>query len=138
MNVQLDTLLLVGLMAGVATYLVLSRSFVRILFGFVVLSNAANLAILAVSGDPSGRTAPVVGDALSRPMVDPLPQALILTAIVIGFGVLAYLLFLFYRMFVDHDTVDLEELHARDEAAVRAHDARTGGVAGSAGKEDGS
>jgi multicomponent Na+:H+ antiporter subunit C len=49
-------------------------------------------------------------------MTDPLPQALVLTAIVIGFGMLSYLLFLFYRLFVDHDTVDLEELHERAEA----------------------
>jgi multicomponent Na+:H+ antiporter subunit C len=120
-TVQIDTVLLVALMAGVATYLILSRSFVRILFGFVILSNAANLAILAVSGDPSGRDVPVVLDQRAA-MVDPLPQALVLTAIVIGFGMLAYLLFLFYRLFVDHDTVDLKELHERADAAQAEED----------------
>jgi multicomponent Na+:H+ antiporter subunit C len=121
-TMQLDTLVLVSLLAGVATYLILSRSFVRILFGFVVLSNAANLSILAVSGDPSSRDVPVVRTAAELPMTDPLPQALVLTAIVIGFGMLSYLLFLFYRLFVDHDTVDLEVLHERAEAAAREED----------------
>jgi multicomponent Na+:H+ antiporter subunit C len=115
MSVQLDMAIAVGLMTGAAVYLILQKNFVRILFGFILLSNAVNLALLAVAGDPSGKTAPVLGDAVGRPMVDPLPQALILTAIVIGFGVTAYLVFLFYRMFVDHDTADLEELTAEDE-----------------------
>ena len=115
MSVQLDTVLLVGLMTGVGVWLILHRSFVRVLFGFALLANAVNLAILAVSGDPSGRGTPVISDASERAMVDPLPQALILTAIVIGFGMLAYLVFLFYRLYVDHDTVDLEELHAQDD-----------------------
>ncbi len=124
MNVQLDTALLVGLMVGVAVWLILHRGFVRILFGFLLLSNAVNLGILAVSGDPSNRAAPVV-DAADAAMVDPLPQALILTAIVIGFGVLAYLVFLFYRLFVDNDTADLETLaEAPDAAPERQEESR--------------
>lgn len=115
MNVQIDVVILVGLMTAAAIYLILARNFVRILFGFILLSNAANLALIAVAGDPSGKGAPVVGAAGARAMVDPLPQALILTAIVIGFGVTAYLIFLFYRLFVDHDTVELDDVAARDE-----------------------
>ncbi len=116
MTVQLDAVVLVALMAGAAVYLILSRNFVRILFGFILLSNAANLALIAVAGDPSGKGVPVVGSAGGRAMVDPLPQALILTAIVIGFGVTAYLIFLFYRMFVDHDAVEIDEVAERDGA----------------------
>lgn len=118
MTVQLDVVLLVGLMTTAAIYLILSRNFLRILFGFIVLSNAANLALIAVAGDPSGKSVPVIG-ADGRAMVDPLPQALILTAIVIGFGVTAYLVFLFYRLFVDHDAIDLEEVAHRDEEETR-------------------
>jgi multicomponent Na+:H+ antiporter subunit C len=114
MTVQLDVVILVGMMTAAAIYLILSRNFLRILFGFIVLSNAANLALIAVAGDPSGKAAPVIG-VDGRAMVDPLPQALILTAIVIGFGVTAYLVFLFYRLFVDHDAVDLEDVAQRDE-----------------------
>jgi len=107
---QIETAFLIGVMFTVATYLVLQRSFVKILFGFLILTNAANLVVLAVSGRPDGRRAPVVLDAQS-PMVDPLPQALILTAIVIGFGTAAYLVFLLYRLFLDQKTTNAAELY---------------------------
>jgi multicomponent Na+:H+ antiporter subunit C len=48
-------------------------------------------------------------------MVDPLPQALILTAIVIGFGVTAYMVFLLYRIFLDHKISDFEELYNEED-----------------------
>jgi multicomponent Na+:H+ antiporter subunit C len=108
---QIETALLVGVLFAVATYLVLQNSFVKILFGFIVLSNAANLLLLAMSGPPEGRAAPIAGG--EAPLVDPLPQALILTAIVIGFGVVAYLVLLLYRLFLDHRTANAAELHER-------------------------
>lgn len=111
---QLDTALLVGLLFAVGTYLILQRSFVRILFGFIVLSNAANLFVLMMGGEPTGRSAPIVTEGGTP--VDPLPQALILTAIVIGFGVTAYLVALLYRLFLDHQTTNAGELYAREPA----------------------
>lgn len=106
-----ETALLIGLMFGAGCYLILQASFVRILFGFILLSNAANLFVLAMSGRPDGRSPPVLtGASGSGPAVDPLPQALILTAIVIGFGVIAYLVTLLYRTFVDQGTADTREL----------------------------
>ena len=116
---QFDTAILVGVLFGCGTYLVLQRSFVKILFGFVILSNAANLLVLAMSGEPSGRSAPLVRDP-PVPMVDPLPQALILTAIVIGFGVTAYLVVLLYRLFLDHQTADAGELYRKEPPATEA------------------
>lgn len=108
----LETAILIGLMFSVATFLILQKSFVRILFGFIILSNAANLFVLSMSGSPDGKDGPVVlGDG---PMVDPLPQALVLTAIVIGFGVTAYLVILLYRIFLDHQTTNVDELYAED------------------------
>lgn len=109
-----ETALLVGVLFGAGTWLVLQRSFVRILFGFIVLSNAANLLVLSMSGSPDDRSAPVVLDP-ARPMVDPLPQALILTAIVIGFAVTAYLVLLLYRLFLDQKTTDAAELYREEE-----------------------
>ena len=109
----IETCILVGLLVAVAVYLILQPGFVRILFGFVLLSNAINLLVLLVSGEPSGRTVPIVGDGVGgQPPVDPLPQALVLTAIVIGFGVIAYLVVLLYRTFLDQGTADAEELFA--------------------------
>lgn len=108
---QLDTALLVGLLFACAIYLILHTSFVKILFGFVILSNAANLLLISTSGNPSGKYPPIVADG-AGPMVDPLPQALILTAIVIGFGVTAYLVVLLYRLFLDHKTTNAAEMYA--------------------------
>ena len=109
---QYETAILVGILFACATYLILQRSFVKILFGFVVLSNAANLLVLGMSGSPDGKQPPVLlGSA--APLVDPLPQALILTAIVIGFGLTAYLVLLLYRLFLDQKTTNAAELYAR-------------------------
>ncbi|MCW5554854.1 MAG: NADH-quinone oxidoreductase subunit K [Verrucomicrobiae bacterium] len=107
---QIESALLIGVLFGCATYLILQNSFVKILFGFVVLTNAANLLVLTMSGNPGGKYAPIVGDA-AGPLVDPLPQALILTAIVIGFGVTAYLVLLLYRIFLDQNTTNAAELY---------------------------
>lgn len=108
---QIDTALLVGFLFASSFYLILQSSFVKILFGFVILSNAANLLILSMSGSPSGKFAPILHRDANG-MVDPLPQALILTAIVIGFGVTAYLVMLLYRMFLDHKTTNAAEMFA--------------------------
>jgi multicomponent Na+:H+ antiporter subunit C len=108
--VQLETAILIGVLFACATYLILQRSFIKILFGFVVLSNAANLLVLCMSGRPDGKAPPIVVEN-GVPMVDPLPQALILTAIVIGFGVTSYLVILLYRIFLDQETTNLEELY---------------------------
>ena len=111
---QIETALLVGLLFGCATWLILTRNFVRVLFGFIVLSNAANLLVLSMSGRPDGKAAPIITKA-ATPMVDPLPQALILTAIVIGFGVTAFLVTLLYRLFLDHETTDAGAMFADSE-----------------------
>lgn len=114
---QIETTLLVGVLFTCATYLILQRSFVKILFGFVILSNTANLLVLCMSGPPDGKGAPIVTDPAAS-MVDPLPQALILTAIVIGFGVTAYLVLLLYRIFLDQKTTNAMELYADAEPKV--------------------
>lgn len=102
MTNQLDTAVLVAVLTAGAVYLCLSRRFLRVLLGFLLLSNAANLVVLSVSGDPTGRQAATIdAGAPLPPAVDPLPQALILTAIVIGFSVAAYLTVLLYRIYVD-------------------------------------
>lgn len=111
MTVTFDAALLAGVLFAVGLYLVLDRGFLRVLFGFITLSNAANVLIFGMAGDPGGRSAPVL-DGQGGPPVDPLPQALVLTAIVIGFGILAYLTLLLYRIYVDRRTADLGRLDA--------------------------
>ncbi len=106
---QVDTALIVGVLFGSAVYLILQTSFVRILFGFTLLTHAANVLVLSMSGSPDGKNSPIA-DGSGNVSVDPLPQALILTAIVIGFGLSAYLILLLYRMFLDGKTTNAEEL----------------------------
>lgn len=106
---QIETALLVGVLFGAAVYLILQMSFVRILFGFTLLTHAANVLVLAMSGSPDGKISPIA-ESGSPITVDPLPQALILTAIVIGFGLSAYLILLLYRMFLDGKTTNASEL----------------------------
>ncbi len=112
---QLETVLLVTVVFTVATYLILQKSFVRILFGFVILTNGANLFLLAMSGGPDGKQAPVLTESNVLPTVDPLPQALVLTAIVIGFGLTIYMIMLLYRIFLDSGTTDAETLFTQKE-----------------------
>jgi multicomponent Na+:H+ antiporter subunit C len=101
MSNQLDAAMLVALLVGAGIYLFTSRRLLRVMFGFFVLSNAVNIVLIGVSGDPDGRRAPVLSGDPGVARVDPLPQALILTAIVIGFAVAAYLAVLVYRIYTD-------------------------------------
>lgn len=80
-----------GVMVGVAAYLVLSRNVLRILLGLLVLGNAANLSIF-LAGRVGIRTPPLVevGESTIAVSANPLPQALILTAIVISFALVAF------------------------------------------------
>lgn len=111
---QIETTILVAVVFAVSTYLILQKSFVRILFGFVTLTNGANLFLLAMSGSPDGKRAPILAEG-QGPFVDPLPQALVLTAIVIGFGLTIYMIMLLYRIFLDSGTTDAEKLFTMEE-----------------------
>ena len=90
------TAILAGFLFGLATWLILHRNWLRIAFGVMLLGHGANLVILSSSGNPDGRQPPITEGGMA--MVDPLPQALLLTAIVIGFAVVAYFLTLVYRL----------------------------------------
>lgn len=100
--------LLAGACLGGAIYLLLSRRILRVLIGLVLFGNAANLTILA-AGRVSSRLVPLVPDRLSAPegpIANPLPQALILTAIVISFSFFVVLLVLALRAYQDLGTDD--------------------------------
>ena len=75
----------IGLLAAAGVYLVLQRGMIRIILGFVLLTHAVNLLIIAAGG-VSRREAPFIGGEPSA-MADPLPQAFVLTAIVIAFAI---------------------------------------------------
>ena len=86
---------IIGGLYAAGVYLLLDRSLTRVLVGFLLLGNATNLLLLSTGG-PAG-LAPILGYAEPEEMSDPLPQALILTAIVITFGVTAFVLAMIHR-----------------------------------------
>ena len=104
--------LLVGLFVAVAAYLMLSRALVRVLLGIVVLGNAVNLLIF-VAGRLTSATPPIVPRGETIPtgyFANPLPQALILTAIVIGFAMFAFLIVLAFRAYQEMDADDTDHM----------------------------
>ncbi len=101
-----------GVLFATGLYMMLRRSLTKLLLGLLLLANAANLLIF-VASNPVKAHSPLVAEgaaALERSAADPLPQALILTAIVIGFGVLAFAVVLFSRLFLHTGSDDSEEL----------------------------
>lgn len=99
---------LVGVLVAVATYLILSRNILKIIVGTAILSHAVHLLILTVGGLKKGGV-PLLSDDAST-YTDALPQALILTAIVISFAVTAFVLVLAYRTYSANGTLDTEEM----------------------------
>ena len=109
----------VGILFATATYMLMQRSLGQVIIGLALLSNAANLFIFVASGFGEG-AAPIVDpsvNATPEGAADPVPQAMILTAIVIGFGVLAFFITLAYRVYRITGTDDLEDLPAADIAS---------------------
>lgn len=122
MTVNLTLLLVMGVMLAAGVYMVLERSLTRVVLGVILISNGVNLMIL-MSGGRAGE-APLVRDHLgSEDYFDPLPQALLLTAIVIAFALVSFLLAMVYRSWVigRRDEV-LDDPEDRRVAAQSAYD----------------
>ena len=101
---------LVGLFFVAAIYLMLSKRIIRMLLGIALFGNAVNLLIFT-AGRVASTVAPTIPEALAvapGPTANPLPQALILTAIVISFSFFAFLLVLAYRAYQDLGTDDTD------------------------------
>ncbi len=111
---------LVGLFIALGVYLLLSRSIIRMLLGVTIFGNGVNLLIFT-AGRLTREVAPIVPGGLDHPagpIANPLPQALILTAIVIGFSIFSFLLVLAYRAYqgLDADNTDTMRLAEPDDA----------------------
>lgn len=110
--------IVIGVLYAAAVYLLLRRSLVKLLIGLALLTHATNLLIFTVSGLSSGGPPVISPDAatLTGPAADPLPQALILTAIVISLGVIAFALALSARVYRVTGSDDLDRLKLTEEA----------------------
>lgn len=113
---------LVGMFFATAVYLLLSKAIIRMLLGIVILGNAANLLIFT-AGRLTREVPPIVPDGelqLIENYANPLPQALILTAIVIGFALFTFLLVLGYRAYQELDADNTNTMRlAEPEKAPR-------------------
>jgi multicomponent Na+:H+ antiporter subunit C len=95
-----------GFLCACGTYLVLGRQLSRIVIGIGLLGHGVNV-LLVLSGGDGGEPAFVGNDA--DEFGDPLPQAFVLTAIVITFGVIAFLLALAYRSWIVSASDEVED-----------------------------
>jgi multisubunit Na+/H+ antiporter MnhC subunit len=106
----------IGVLVAAAAYMLLARDLPRGLIGFVLLGTAANLLIFA-AGRIGTMTPPLVepgASALAAGTANPLPQALVLTAIVIGFGLAAFALVLVMRAHAAFGSARSEDMHAAE------------------------
>lgn len=117
---ELALAIVVGVLFGCGLYLTLRRSLIKVVLGLALLGQAANLLIFTSAGLRRGTPAIIPPEALSAPEghADPLPQALILTAIVISFGVVAFSLVLFQRAYMVIGTDDLDAMKTTDTDAT--------------------
>ncbi|MCH8501020.1 MAG: Na+/H+ antiporter subunit C [Aliidiomarina sp.] len=108
--------IVVGLLYAAAIYMMLRRSIVKLVIGLMLISNAANLLIFTSAGMTRGGP-PLIPEGSVLPegvIADPLPQALILTAIVIAFGVLAFAVVLIHRAYNILRTDNLDQMKDTD------------------------
>ncbi len=118
MTPNLILVVVIGVLVATGVYLLLERSLSRVLIGIILIGNGVNLSFLVAGGAAGG--APIVGTTPDGEMSDPLPQAMVLTAIVITLGMTAFLLALAYRSW---------QLHRHDEVQDDLEDRRIARIA---------
>lgn len=114
----------IGAFVTAGVYLLLERSLTRVLLGVILIGNGINLMFMVSGGRAGG--APIVGVTPDNEMSDPLPQAMVLTAIVITLGLTAFVLAMAYRSWqlLGHDEVQ-DDLEDRRVARIAARNAPT-------------
>lgn len=115
MEVNLTLVIVCAALVGCGVYLLLERSLTRVLVGLVLLSNGVNIMFLIASGRAG--SSPIVGSSDPEDMADPLPQALVLTAIVITLGTIAFLLAMAHRSWQINGNDDVQD--DTEDAAIR-------------------
>ena len=114
MNILLATV--IGFLYASGVYLMLRRSIVKLILGIGLLGNATNLLLFTI-GDVARSTPPIIHEgeeALVGDYANPIPQALILTAIVIGMAMLAYAVVLIKQAYQITDSDDIDVMRTTD------------------------
>lgn len=109
--------ILIGVLYASGIYMMLRRSLVKLLLGLILLGNGANMLIFLLGRIAKGKP-PVIPDAsntFTDAFADPVPQALILTAIVISFGLQAFAIILLKRVYTVLRSDDLDHLSTDDD-----------------------
>ena len=109
----------VGILFGISVFLLLHPNLMRMLFGIVLIGSSINLLIFTVGGLTKTAPAfiPVGQETAPLHIANPLPQALILTAIVIGFGIFTYALVLITKVWQKTDNMNVDELRIAEPAS---------------------
>lgn len=105
-----------GALFAIGLYLLMRRSILKLVIGLALMGQAANMSIFT-AGRMQHSAPPIIGESvgqLTTPSADPLPQALILTAIVIGFGVQAFLIVLIRRVVARIGADDTDQMTSTD------------------------
>ncbi|MDO5509824.1 MAG: Na+/H+ antiporter subunit C [Weeksellaceae bacterium] len=114
---ELVFVVIIGCLYAAGLYLILRRSMVKLLLGFILLGNGVNLLIFLLGGITKGHP-PVIDEAdrvFKGVYADPVPQALILTAIVISFGLTSFAIVLLKRVYALVNSDDLDDLNTPEE-----------------------
>jgi multicomponent Na+:H+ antiporter subunit C len=109
--------ILIGVLYATGLYMLMRRSLVKLIIGLILLGNGANMLIFLLGTLVKGRP-PVIGDAaktITGIYADPVPQALILTAIVISFGLQAFAIILIKRVHGVTNSDDLDALNTTED-----------------------
>jgi multicomponent Na+:H+ antiporter subunit C len=113
-NVEVLMALVTGFLYAGGLYMMMRRSIVKLIIGLALISHAANLLIFLMGRLTRGRPPIIEGAGAAGTVTDPVPQALILTAIVIGFAVQAFAVVLIRRVHQVVETDDLDELQSTE------------------------
>jgi multicomponent Na+:H+ antiporter subunit C len=117
---ELLLVFMIGVLYAAGVFLILRRSMVRLLLGIILLGNATNILIFLLGNIVKGKP-PIIAPTLNvfKDMyADPIPQALILTAIVISFGLTSFAIVLLKRVYALINSDDLDDLNTPEEEDI--------------------
>lgn len=114
---ELILAIVVGILYAAGIFLILRRSLVKLIIGLVLIGNGVNLLIFLMGGIAKGQPPIIPSDSktITDFMTDPVPQALVLTAIVISFGLQSFAIILIKRAYKVLKTDDLDTLNETDD-----------------------